>query len=1232
MDELEKAKLLSVATKLAKAEIEEARSQLIEQINSIQVKNGRDGRSIVDARIFEGDLTLQFSDGSLANLGRVIGDNGSSGTKGDKGDKGDPGETGPPGPRGDTGLTGPAGKDGERGPRGDKGDRGDIGPKGDKGDQGERGEQGPQGISGERGEPGERGEQGPSGIDGTNGRDGRDGAKGETGERGPQGVPGRDGKDGKDGAVGPQGPKGDKGDKGDPGSDADVTKLEKKLEQFTQDIDRRVSKIAFNAATGGGSSGSGEVLLHRLDDVDYNTVKAPSDGQALVWSASLGKWQANTVSGGGGGGGGITNTFTTTVATRSLIPTSDVTYSIGSNTARYKDIWLSNSTIYLGSTRLFVSGTKLIVNDKPLVSNAYLTSTFIANTTARSLINQKISVANAKSYMQVSNTKAYLANTNAYIATKLNTTTFNSALANTNAYIATKVNTTTFNSALANTNSYINTKASWLSLTSTNTAIRSYVDTKVAGIVNSAPGTLDTLNELAAALANDANFSTTITSLIGTKISVANTKAYLANTNSYIATKVDTTTFNAALANTNSYIATKVDASTFNSALANTNAYIATKVNTTTFNTILANTNAYIATKTNSTNPSTSGLLNHTGRVAISQNLLVSGNTTIVGLRANNTFGTPGYVLKTNGNQTYWDSLGDLLQVANAVATYQTKAVERAALANTNARFSAYLQVANADTRFATKAYAASNSYVNTILANTNAYIATKADSTTFSTALANTNAYIATKVNTTTFNAALANTNAYIATKVSTTSFNSIWANTNSRITLVNSNLTGTNTALRTLISDRLQVANAAATYQTKAIERAALANTNSYIATRASWTALTSTNTAIRALISDRLQVANAAATYATKTSPTTSGVLAHTGRATISTNLAVSGNSAITGNETVGGSITATGNMTAAGIVSGSELVSTNASGDEGGEIKLTKPPNGTLDGGVTIDAYQNKIRFFEQGGSARGAYIDLSVCVGGAGTNLLAGGGSSSNAFSGILVGANVISADSTSDRLTLVAGSGMSISANPTTDTITFVSTGSGGATWAALTSTNTALRLLINDRLQVANAAATYQTIATERAALANTNARISLVNTNLTGTNTALRTLISDRLQVANAAATYVVKDRIVTYAAANSITLNSANTDVAKLTYTGAAGGFAINAPSGSPTDAQKILFRLNTTNQMSFVWNAIFRGSTDLPLPSTSSGSSKTDYLAFVYNSDSSKWDLLAKNFGY
>jgi hypothetical protein len=70
----------------------------------------------------------------------------------------------------------------------------------------------------------------------------------------------------------------------------------------------------------------------------------------------------------------------------------------------------------------------------------------------------------------------------------------------------------------------------------------------------------------------------------------------------------------------------------------------------------------------------------------------------------------------------------------------------------------------------------------------------------------------------------------------------------------------------------------------------------------------------------------------------------------------------------------------------------LLATYASGDEGGEIQLTKPPSGTLAGGITIDAYQNKLRFFEQGGSARGFYLDLSSGGAGASTNLAVGGGS------------------------------------------------------------------------------------------------------------------------------------------------------------------------------------------------------------------------------------------------
>lgn len=53
-------------------------------------------------------------------------------------------------------------------------------------------------------------------------------------------------------------------------------------------------------------------------------------------------------------------------------------------------------------------------------------------------------------------------------------------------------------------------------------ASTSYVDTKVSSIVNSAPATLDTLNELAAALGNDPNYATSTATLIGTKAPIAN--------------------------------------------------------------------------------------------------------------------------------------------------------------------------------------------------------------------------------------------------------------------------------------------------------------------------------------------------------------------------------------------------------------------------------------------------------------------------------------------------------------------------------------------------------------------------------------------------------------------------------------------------------------------------------------------------------------------------------------
>jgi len=52
-------------------------------------------------------------------------------------------------------------------------------------------------------------------------------------------------------------------------------------------------------------------------------------------------------------------------------------------------------------------------------------------------------------------------------------------------------------------------------------ATKGYVDTSISNLVASAPSTLDTLNEIATALGNDANLSTTLTNSIATKLALA---------------------------------------------------------------------------------------------------------------------------------------------------------------------------------------------------------------------------------------------------------------------------------------------------------------------------------------------------------------------------------------------------------------------------------------------------------------------------------------------------------------------------------------------------------------------------------------------------------------------------------------------------------------------------------------------------------------------------------------
>jgi hypothetical protein len=398
------------------------------------------------------------------------------------------------------------------------------------------------------------------------------------------------------------------------------------------------------------------------------------------------------------------------------------------------------------------------------------------------------------------------------------------------------------------------------------------------------------------------------------------------------------------------------------------------------------------------------------------------------------------------------------------------------------------------------------NSYFQPILANTNAYIAsvaasntsvtsgsfastnntitfTRADSSEFDVVLTGvgevTNAYVtSTYVTNTDFQSALANTNLYIATKTD------------------DSTVLATNTTLRALISDRIQVANVTSTYVTNSsfqsyvsnteprlstlestttanayvsstfvtntVFQSALANTNAYIATKTDDSTVLATNTALRTLISDRIQVANLNATLADY--------------------------------------------WPSANVIS---YVDTEVA-------SIVNSAPSTLDTLNELAAALNDDANF-----ATTVTTNLGQKLGATASVTLTGDVTGSGSFSSNAVSIAVTIDDSFATNTNLETQS----------NRIDLVNTN--------LTNTNTALRTLISDRIQVANLNATIAgyvtntvfqsalantnsyiatTAATELSHLANTNARIDLVNTNLTGTNTSLRTLISDRLQVANA------------------------------------------------------------------------------------------------------------------
>lgn len=208
----------------------------------------------------------------------------------------------------------------------------------------------------------------------------------------------------------------------------------------------------------------------------------------------------------------------------SLLPSANVTYDLGSPTQRWREGWFSGSTIHIGDESISVDGNgkwtftsdgaavELGKNNDFNPPNANISG----NVTATNYL-----FANGTPLMTVVNTMISVANTamKGYADGEMATLTSNAAVqAGDIATLYANAGAQSGALVAANTamKGYVDGEISTTTsaITTANTAMKGYVDGQITNLVNGAPLTLDTLNELATALGNDANLSVTITNQI----------------------------------------------------------------------------------------------------------------------------------------------------------------------------------------------------------------------------------------------------------------------------------------------------------------------------------------------------------------------------------------------------------------------------------------------------------------------------------------------------------------------------------------------------------------------------------------------------------------------------------------------------------------------------------------------------------------------------------------------
>ena len=135
-------------------------------------------------------------------------------------------------------------------------------------------------------------------------------------------------------------------------------------------LEEKVTKIIKQMSTIGGG---GEVNLNRLDDVDTTGI---ANDKILKYNATSGKWEMAD-----DGGGSGTDVDLSAVA-QNIIPDADGTRDLGSASKKFRDLFVSGSSIVLGTTTLAVDGTGNLTvtpagqSASPVVTQAATTNTF----------------------------------------------------------------------------------------------------------------------------------------------------------------------------------------------------------------------------------------------------------------------------------------------------------------------------------------------------------------------------------------------------------------------------------------------------------------------------------------------------------------------------------------------------------------------------------------------------------------------------------------------------------------------------------------------------------------------------------------------------------------------------------------------------------------------------------------------------------------------------------------